>query len=118
MPLVLTAGTDNRANEFLSNKRSTTRWPLMAANMQLSLALASARISVRLQWRPRGENQDTADFDLKKRVNVSFCDVDLNLLGSLHSTWLQFETSREEAKVVRGSANKKVRKKNRDKTDW
>ena len=36
LELHLVAGTDNRANEFLSRKRATTKFPLMLINMQLS----------------------------------------------------------------------------------
>ena len=50
------AGTDNLANEALSAKRSTTKWPLMAVNMQLSASLSKARLSLGLKWRPREEN--------------------------------------------------------------
>ena len=42
IPFLISAGTDNRANEFLSVKRSTTKWPLMLINMQLSHVLASS----------------------------------------------------------------------------
>ena len=46
LDVVLSAGTDNKANEALSLKRSTTRWPLMAVNMQLSSSLARARLTL------------------------------------------------------------------------
>ena len=49
LDVVLPAGTDNLANEALSVKRSTTRWPLMAVNMQLSSSLARARLSLALR---------------------------------------------------------------------
>lgn len=41
----LTGGTDNLANQFLTAKRSTTRWPLMIINMQLSHCLSLASLS-------------------------------------------------------------------------
>ena len=49
LEFALTAGTDNRANESLSSKRSTTKWPLMAVNMQLSASLAKARLTLSLK---------------------------------------------------------------------
>ena len=49
----LTGGTDNLANQFLTAKRSTTRWPLMIINMQLSHCLSLASLSLKLNWRPR-----------------------------------------------------------------
>ena len=45
----LTGGTDNLANQFLTAKRSTTRWPLMIINMQLSHCLSLASLS---RWLP------------------------------------------------------------------
>jgi hypothetical protein len=54
--LALRAGTDNIANDALTSKRSTTKWPLMLINMQLSSSLAKARLSLDLRWRPREEN--------------------------------------------------------------
>ena len=54
----LVGGTDNRANESLTSKRPTTRWPLMGINMQLSSALSRARLSLGLRWRPRDENTE------------------------------------------------------------
>ena len=39
-------GTDNKANESLSEKRSTTKWPLMGINMQLSSSLSRSRLSL------------------------------------------------------------------------
>ena len=50
----LCGGTDNLANQYLSLKRSTTRWPLMMINMQLSHCLSQASLSLNLRWRPRG----------------------------------------------------------------
>ena len=54
--MTLPAGTDNKANESLSVKRASTKWPLILINMQLSAALAKGRLSLCLQWRPREEN--------------------------------------------------------------
>eukprot|EP00435_Cladocopium_sp_Y103_P019496 s4088_g4.t1 len=57
IPVILEAGTDNRANDALSAKRSTTKWPLIGINMQLSSALAKSRLALDLRWRPRDENK-------------------------------------------------------------
>ena len=42
----LAGGTDNLAKQFLIAKRSTTRWPLMIINMQLSHCLSQASLSL------------------------------------------------------------------------
>lgn len=57
----LFAGTDNRANDLLSNKRSTTKWPLMLINMELSSSLAKPRLTLDLRRRPREENTEADD---------------------------------------------------------
>ena len=59
--IFLVGGTDNRANEALTAKRSTTKWPLLAINMQLSSSLSRARLNLGLKWRPREENVEEAD---------------------------------------------------------
>ena len=70
MQFSIFAGTDNRANDLLSNKRSTTKWPLMLVNMELSSCLAKSRLTLDLRWRPREENQE-AD-ELTNEIFTSF----------------------------------------------
>ena len=90
--LELQAGTDNRANEALSSKRSTTKWPLMLINMQLSASLARARLSLNLKWRPREENveadqltnEEFEGFDIACRV-----DIKSSSGGNLICHWLK-----------------------------
>ncbi|CAL1166751.1 unnamed protein product [Cladocopium goreaui] len=67
--------------------------------MQLSTALAKARLSLRLRWRPREENVEADDltnerfsgFDLEKRIAISWQDLDLDILQSLVQTRDEFE---------------------------
>ena len=85
IPFSISAGTDNRANEFLSVKRSTTKLPLMLINMQLSHVLASSSLLLNLQWRAREENlladaltnEDDSSFFPSLRINVNsrFCPL-------------------------------------------
>ena len=78
LTIAFCGGTDNKANESLTIKRATTKWPLMAINMQLSSALSKSRLSLRLKWRPREENTEADDltnerfyeFDPSKRVDI------------------------------------------------
>ena len=91
VPVAVTAGTDNQANEALSKKRSSTAWPLMLINMQLSHHLFRASLQLTLKWRPRDENQEADDltngrlenFDRLHQVNASFEMLDLGLLKEL-----------------------------------
>ena len=89
--LPLAAGTDNQLNESLSSKRSTTKWPLMAVNMQLSSSLARARLSLSLKWRPREQNveadqltnENFEGFPEEDRLVISFHELDLRGLDGL-----------------------------------
>ena len=108
MALSLCAGIDNMANDSLSAKGSTTKWPFMLINMQLSASLAKARLSIRLKWRPREEkvqadqltNEVFDGFTPECRVPLSFEDLDLRLVVELWKTKLQFDVARQEAKRI------------------
>ena len=94
VPIYVAAGTDNQANEALSQKRASTAWPLMLVNMQLSHHLFRASLQLALCWKPRDENQLADDlinseFDgvaAEKRVEACFEDLELELLKSLWSS--------------------------------
>ena len=125
MALSLCGGTDNLANDSLSTKRSTTKWPLMLINMQLSAALSKARLNLRLRWRPREENVEADQltneifegFSPSLRVPLSFEDVDVRLVEELWETKLQFDAARQESKdskkVADGSKKRKF-----EKSEW
>ena len=89
--LAIQGGTDNKANDALSKRASSTKWRLMLVNMQYSHLLKQADLRVNLQWRPRDENQLADDLtnlrfdsvDMSKRVQVRFGDLDLSLLKRL-----------------------------------
>ena len=118
------AGTDDMANEFLSSKRSTTKWPLMLINMQLSASLARARLSLHLRRRPR-ENVEADqltkeqfdDFSLACRVPIIFGDLDLSLVEALWKTKSQFDAARQDAKVL-DKTLVPTKKRKHDKTPW
>ena len=123
--LQLAGGTDNRANEALTLKRATTRWPLMAVNMQLSSSLSRARLALRLKWRPREENVE-ADaltnevfdgFEEAKRIVISLRDLDLSIVDALVESRSNFVEEREKAKAIT-VANKQIIGKRFDKTPW
>lgn len=125
LDVVLSAGTDNLANEALSVKRATTRWPLMAINMQLSSSLARARLTLALRWRPREENVEAdqltneiyTGFDLGNRVEIALGDLNLSILDALVATRAEFDEARnaakEAARKLPTQAGKKV-----DKSPW
>ena len=123
------AGTDNRANAAVGKKNSSTRWPLMLINMQLSAKQTNSRCKLLLRWRPRGENQEADDltnedfrkFDLQKRICAEYEDVDLSLLHRLWSARLSFlEARAQKVRLALGSrgTSSKRRKVRHDKTVW
>ena len=93
-PVVIPAITDNKGNEALSRKQSTSKWPLMLVNIQLSHHLMKAMLKLDLRWRPRGENQDADDltnqkygkFSSEKRITCEPGDLPLSLLNKLWDT--------------------------------
>ena len=125
MQFSIFAGTDNRANDLLSNKRSTTKWPLMLVNMKLSSCLAKSRLTLDLRWRPREENQEADEltneiftsFSMDDRVPLSLTDLDLGLVNSVWQTKLQFDLMRGEAKQ-HAAEGPQGKKRKHDKTPW
>ena len=102
------------------------KWPLMPINMQLSSALARARLSLNLKWRQREENVEADnltneifdDFDPAAMVHVKFSDLDLSLVHALWKTKQLFiDASKLDAKqqAVSGEI---VKKRKLDKTPW
>ena len=97
----------------------------MAINMQLSAALAKARLSLRLRWRPREENVEAddltnerfSDFDLAKRINIPWQNLDLEILQSLVQTRGEFEQKKVEAKSG-ASVQASGKSKKFEKTPW
>eukprot|EP00435_Cladocopium_sp_Y103_P002353 s4728_g1.t1 len=125
LEVVFSAGTDNRSNEFLSQKRATTKWPLMLINMQFSSLLARARIGVRLKWRPREENTVADDItnsiftqlDPTKKVQITYEDLPTSIIHALWDTKADFDRSRDAAKQAAEGRTEKKRKRH-DKTPW
>ena len=103
-PEVIPAVTDNKGNEALARKQSSTKWPLMVINIQLSHHLMKAMLKLDLRWRPRGENQDADDltnqkygnFSPEKRITCEPGDLPLSLLNKLWDTKAQFDKMRRQ----------------------
>ena len=125
LEISLAGGTDNRANEALTTKRSTTKWPLMGINMQLSASLSRARLALGLRWRPREENieadqltnENFEGFDMALRIAVDWGDVDLSVLNDLAATREGFIRARESAKELANFASG-TKSKKFDKSPW
>ena len=79
--MVLRAGTDNRANEALVLRASTTKWPLTLVNMQMAEHLLRNNLLLDLRWRPRDENTLADDL-----TNKAFGNFDVDGPLGLHGT--------------------------------
>ena len=121
--LSIFAGTDNKGNEGLTAKRSTTKWPLMIINMQLSSVLSRSKIDLHLNWRPRDENKladaltngDYSDVSPGKRVNLRFEDIPLDVINKLWQTKVAFDEARVSPHIT-GTTSTTSRK--FDKSPW
>ena len=111
VPLVLTAGTDNLANQFLLRKGLTTKWPLCIIYMQLTEFLMAKNVCVDLRWCPRGENtladaltnEDFTGVDLKKRLVCEWGDFQFHLITRLWNEregYLDKDMLRSTAQIV------------------
>lgn len=106
LTLAFTGGTDNRSNESLARKRSSTKFPLMFVVMQVSHTLSKLGAVMKLNWRPREQNQEADDltndkfdkFDQSNRRHLDWSDIDLSLLNSL---LVESETFRLELESLR-----------------
>ena len=125
LPVNVTAATDNRGNEALRRKLSTTKWPLMLVNIQLSDLLMAAGLTLSLNWKPRDENvladqltnEVFTSFSAQHRVSLSFSDLPLGILSELWETKMQFESSRKAAQMVRTDKHPRKKQKHQ-KTAW
>ena len=125
MPVAIAGATDNQSNERLLRKQSTTKWPLMLINMQLSDLLRKACLRLSLSWKPRDENeladaltnQDFSSFSAEHHVNVSFSDLPLSLLRELWATKSDFDQARK-ALLSSVSFQPRIPKRKHEGTPW
>ncbi|CAE7253326.1 unnamed protein product [Symbiodinium sp. CCMP2592] len=125
LPVAIAGATDNQSNEKLLKKQSTTKWPLMLINMQLSHLLRKACLRLSLTWKPRDENkladaltnQDFSSFSSEHRLDVSFSELPLELLNQLWLSKSDFDASR---KALQSASNflPHVPKRKREGTPW
>ncbi|CAE7196495.1 unnamed protein product [Symbiodinium sp. CCMP2592] len=125
LPVAIAGATDNQSNEKLLRKQSTTKWPLMLINMQLSHLLRKACLRLSLTWKPRDENkladaltnQDFSSFSSEHRLNVSFSELPLELLNQLWLSKSNFDASRKALQSA-SSFLPHVPKRKREGTPW
>lgn len=106
LTLSFVGGTDNRSNESLARKRSSTKFPLMFVLMQLSHTLSRLNAVMKLNWRPREQNQEADDltngdfskFDLSNRCQVVWEQLDLTVLNTLLIESESFRTELDSLK--------------------
>ena len=72
----VTGGADNRSTPAVQQKGMSTKWPLMAVQMQMTPSLLDVNKQMKLVWRPREEsdeadaltNGEFAKFNPEKRI--------------------------------------------------
>ena len=101
--------TDNQANQHLANKSLTTKLPLAAVLMELSLQAEKRGILVELSWIPRLQNveadaltnEDFAQFDASRRKEVDWPALDFSILPQLLDTMAAFNEELEAGKCAK-----------------
>ncbi|CAJ1371217.1 unnamed protein product, partial [Effrenium voratum] len=101
--LSVCGGTDNLAIDYLSRSRSTTRFPLALVNMQL--------------WYRLG---DFGSFSIKRRVPVTWQDIDVGLLEEMLEAQRELEEALVEARQAGAGPKQKMSKRAKleSKTKW
>ncbi|CAE7267906.1 FCPC [Symbiodinium sp. CCMP2592] len=128
MKVEVLAQTDNKSNEGLTRKGSTTRWPLLMVNMQLTHVLMKAGLRLNLGWRPRDENQEADDltneifdrFSEELRVPVQYSELPLSFLHTLYEA-RRAQLSSREVDSIRDTVGGRPRfrgKRKREKSPW
>ena len=87
----MAAGTDNQAHEAVTEKRSSTKWPLGMIMMQFSHSMRKKNLLIKLRWKPREFNQPADDltnskfdsFDPKLRIPISWTELKKEVLDML-----------------------------------
>ncbi|CAE7560223.1 unnamed protein product [Symbiodinium sp. CCMP2592] len=121
------ADTDNQGNSRLLKKGSSTKWPLMLINMQLSDLLLRSSLKLLLRWRPRDENQYAdqltneifTNFSDEHRIACTYSDLPLALLHQLWETKENFDSARRAQAVLQQDASgHRPQKRKAEKTPW
>jgi hypothetical protein len=127
------AKTDNQGNSFISVKNLTTKWPLAAVWMQLSLHLSRKDLEMQLEWLPRDENQPADDitngifdrFDDSLRVTTTLDellqDMDITVLLKLIGAWDELDSLIKKRKLDLSSMVAKappIKKRRKLKEKW
>ncbi|CAE7249029.1 unnamed protein product [Symbiodinium sp. CCMP2592] len=121
------ADTDNQGNSRLLKKGSSTKWPLMLINMQLSDLLFRSSLKLLLRWRPRDENQYAdqltneifTNFSDEHRIACTYSDLPLSLLHQLWETKESFDSARRAQAVLQQDASgHRPQKRKAEKTPW
>ena len=125
------AQTDNKSNEGLAKRGSTTKWPLLMVNMQLSHHLMRASLRLKLAWRPRDQNTEAdaltnerfEGFEDSRRIQITYGDLSLELLHSLYEARLKQLNERHSEAVCDVAVGKprfrgKRKREKREKSPW
>lgn len=125
--VVITGGTDNKANEAVQKRNATTKWPLLALRMQMASTLLDASVRMKLKWRPREENipaddltnEEFSKFDPKRRLHPDLARLPMGLFEQLRGARQQFlQAKKNAANMCMNKEGASKRQKLTEKTNW
>jgi hypothetical protein len=128
--VIIKAGTDNQAAEFLSKKGASTKMPVMLVLMQLATTSSEHMLRLDLKWRPRSENQPADDltngdftkFSGENRIEANWEDLDFKFLAELASFKVAFEEELEAQKALKrqtlGQQSSSSKRQKFEKSSW
>ena len=114
--LQLAGETDNAGNSYVVSRMMTTKWPLAAILMEVTIQVRSRQLDVALDWIPRLQNaeadaitnEDYRDFDTERRIETSVeaAAAKFVLLPRLLIAGEKIVESQREAKATKAEAAK------------
>ena len=119
--LVVSGGTDNEGNTFVTKRLMTTKFPLCCILMELSAQLASRSLLLNLAWRRRDRNieadalanGDFSLFDLDRRIDFRIQDQKWLFFDQMVKTceklYAQLKSQRETQQPSAENLKKRVR---------
>ena len=125
--IVVEAGTDNQATEYVSAKGASNKFPLAYVQAQLGLKCFLHGLIFKLKWRPREENVEADDltnsrfqrFSQEKRCTAKWEDLDLTIMDKLLRFRMKFQSWKEDRKRIQpGPPRASKRQKLASKTKW
>ena len=124
--LSLSAGTDNKSNDWLLHRFVTTKFPLCLVLAELTEHMAARDIDFRLSWRRREDNveadaltnQKFEGFDPSRRIEATWGSLPFAVLPRLLEQSAAYRKEAEAARSSRPEGRPRKRRKNAARPPW